>query len=147
MDAATLVKDYWLYFYERSIGCIGILKDWLLRAVSTAQVEHKDILTLDRIQDHALEVEQCQQMMLDAFEGEQKLNYTEAHREHLWRLLQGGELIAPVPPLPPRFATPSGAKPVETSSNTPQPLEHVSPTGYATSVPQSNLSTVRDIHQ
>ena len=95
VDVATLVQHYWLYFYERSVGCIGILKDWLSRTVSTALDERKDTLTLDRLQDHALEVEQCQQMMLDAFEGEQKLNYTEAHREHLWRLLQGGELIAP----------------------------------------------------
>src|SRR6266849_5011598 len=112
VDAATLVKDYWLYFYERSIGCIGILKDWLTRAVSTALDERKDTLTLDWLQDHALEVEQCQQMMLDAFEGEQKLNYTEAHREHLWRLLQGGELIAPVPALPPRGTPPLEPKPV-----------------------------------
>jgi hypothetical protein len=112
VDAATLVKDYWLYFYERSVGCIGILKDWLTRAVSTALSERKDTLTLDWLQDHALEVEQCQQMMLDAFEGEQKLNYTEANREHLWRLLQGGELIAPVPALPPGGTPPSEPKPV-----------------------------------
>lgn len=112
VDTATLVKDYWLYFYERSVGCIGILKDWLTRAVSTALSERKDTLTLDWLQDHALEVEQCQQMMLDAFEGEQKLNYTEAHREHLWRLLQGGELIAPVPALPPREVTPLEPKSV-----------------------------------
>lgn len=112
VDAATLVKDYWLFFYERSVGCIGILKDWLLRAVSTALSESKDTLTLDWLQDHALQVEQCQQMMIDATEGEQKLNYTEANREHLWRLLQGGELIAPVPPLPPRGELPCELKPV-----------------------------------
>jgi AAA domain len=123
VDAATLVQHYWLYFYERSVGCIGILKDWLSRAVSTALDERKDILTLDWVQDHALEVEQCQQMMLDAFEGEQKLNYTEAHREHLWRLLQGGELIAPVPPLPPRRTLPSEPKPTVDTQNVPLPVE------------------------
>ncbi len=120
VDAATLVQHYWLYFYEKSVGCIGILKDWLLRAVSTALDESKDTLTLDWLQDHALEVEQCQQMMLDAFEGEQKLNYTEAHREHLWRLLQGGELIAPVPPLPLRGALSSEPKP---AADTQLPVE------------------------
>jgi hypothetical protein len=123
VDAATLVQHYWLYFYERSVGCIGILKDWLLRAVSTALDERKDTLTLDWLQDHALEVGQCQQMMLDAFEGEQKLNYTEAHREHLWRLLQGGELIAPVPPLPPRSTLPSEPKPATETQNAPLPVE------------------------
>lgn len=39
-------------------------------------------------------------MALDASEGEQKLGHTESNREHLWRILQGGELIAPIPPLP-----------------------------------------------
>jgi hypothetical protein len=42
------------------------------------------------------------QMALDAYEGEQRLNHTASNREHVWRLLQGGELIAPFPPLPPR---------------------------------------------
>src|SRR5215470_1575896 len=46
-------------------------------------------------------------MALDASEGEQKLEHTESNREHLWRLLQGGELIAPVPPLPPRGTPPT----------------------------------------
>ena len=30
-----LVKD-WDYFYERSIGCVGVLKDWLTRALAVA---------------------------------------------------------------------------------------------------------------
>ena len=38
--------------------------------------------------------------------AEQRLNHTEVNREHVWRLLQGGELIAPVPPLPPRETPP-----------------------------------------
>ncbi len=105
-DAETFVRSYWLYFYECSIGCIGVLKDWLLRAVSTALDEGQDTLTLDWIQDHAPLVDQYRQMALDATEGEQKLNHTESNREHVWRLLQGGELIAPVPPLPPRQTPP-----------------------------------------
>src|SRR5216683_4999750 len=105
-DAETFVRYHWLYFYERSIGCIGVLKDWLLRAVSTALDEGQDTLTLDWVQDQAPLVDQCRQMALDATEGEQKLNHTESNREHLWRLLQGGELVAPIPPLPPRATVP-----------------------------------------
>lgn len=101
-DANTLVASYWLYFYECSIGCIEVLKDWLLRAVSTALDEGQDTLTLDWLQDYAPPVDTYRQMALDATEGEQKLNHTASNREHVWRLLQGGELIAPVPPLPPR---------------------------------------------
>ena len=48
-------------------------------------------------------------MALDAYEGEQRLNHTASNWEHVWRLLQGGELIAPVPPLPPRETPDNGA--------------------------------------
>ena len=59
-------------------------------------------------------------------------------REHVWRLLQGGELIAPVPPLPPR-ETPdaqseaqalSTAQPVgrtESMDGAPEPLDEAVP--------------------
>jgi hypothetical protein len=100
--AERWVTDHWLYFYECSVGCIRILKDWLLRAVSAALDDGASKLSLDCVQDYALPVEVYRQMALDAYEGEQRLNHTEVNREHVWRLLQGGELIAPVPPLPPR---------------------------------------------
>ncbi|MFL5654214.1 MAG: ATP-binding protein, partial [Ktedonobacteraceae bacterium] len=95
-DAETLVVKHWLYFYERCIGCVGVLKDWLLRAVSATLDEGDDTLTLERVQEHALSISQCEQMALDAVEGEQKLNYTEGRREHLWRLLEGEGNIVPV---------------------------------------------------
>ncbi len=88
------------------MGCIGILKDWLLRAVSTALDDGLTRLSLDCIQGHALPGVIYRQMALDAYEGEQRLNHTASNREHVWRLLQGGELIAPVPPLPPRETPP-----------------------------------------
>src|SRR5260370_38053875 len=91
----------WLYFYECSIGCIGILKDWLLRAVSAALDDGASRLSLDCVQDHALHVDIYRQMALDAYEGEQRLNHTEANREHVWRVLQDVQLIAPDSPLPP----------------------------------------------
>lgn len=96
-DAETLVVEHWHYFYERCIGCVGVLKDWLMRAVSAALDEGDDRLSLERIQEHALSISQCEQMALDAIEGEQKLNYTEDRREHLWRLLQGEGPFVPVP--------------------------------------------------
>ncbi len=125
-DVDSLVGSYWLYFYECSIGCIGVLKDLLLRAVSTALDEGQDTLTLDWIQDHAPPVDTYRQMALDAMEGEQKLNHTASNREHVWRLLQGGELIAPVPPLPPR-GTPSAPSPRPMESGTRHKEDHSQP--------------------
>jgi AAA domain len=99
-EAERWVTDHWLYFYECSVGCIGVLKDWLLRAVSTALDDGLTRLSLDCVQNHALPVDIYRQMALDAYEGEQRLNHTASNREHVWRLLQGGELIAPVPRFP-----------------------------------------------
>src|SRR5260370_12060844 len=79
-----------------------MFEDRLWGAVSAAVDDEARRVSLDCVQDHALHVDIYRQMALDAYEGEQRLNHTEANREHVWRLLQGGELIAPVPPLPPR---------------------------------------------
>jgi hypothetical protein len=77
----------WYYFYERSIGCVGVLKDWLVRAVAAALREDDHDLSLARLQAHALSNAQCESMAADAHAAEQKLHYTESSREHLWSLL------------------------------------------------------------
>ncbi len=105
-DVETLVGSYWVYFYEGCIGAIGVLKDWLMRAVSAALDDGQERLSLDCLHDHILPTGILRQMALDASEGEQKLEHTESNREHLWRILQGGELIVPIPPLPPRETSP-----------------------------------------
>ena len=120
-EAERWVTDHWLYFYECSVGCIGVLKDWLLRAVSTALDDGLTRLSLDCVQDHALPVDIYRQMTLDAYEGEQKLNHTASNREHVWRLLQGGELIAPVPPLPPRETPPQSPVMQQPVASSPAP--------------------------
>jgi len=79
--------NHWYYFYERSIGCVGVLKDWLVRAVAAALREDDRHLSLARLQAHALSNAQCESMAADAHAAEQKLHYTESSREHLWSLL------------------------------------------------------------
>jgi hypothetical protein len=91
------LMQHWFYFYERSIGCIGVLKDWLIRAVAAAIRDGSDTLTQERLEEHALSLSQCERMALDAIEGEQKLGYSESRRDHLWRLLQSGMTSTTVP--------------------------------------------------
>jgi hypothetical protein len=79
--------NHWYYFYERSIGCVGVLKDWLVRAVAAALREDDRHLSLARVQAHALSNAQCESMAANAHAAEQKLHYTESSREHLWSLL------------------------------------------------------------
>ncbi len=91
------LMQHWLYFYEHSIGCIGVLKDWLIRTVAAALHEKKNTLTLEQLHEHTLTLAQCERMALDATEGEQKLSYMESRREHLWNLLQIGMSKTDVP--------------------------------------------------
>ena len=48
-------------------------------------------LTLELLQSHALSLAQCERMAIDTVEGEQKLEYMESRREHLWQLLKMGQ--------------------------------------------------------
>ena len=77
----------WPYFYERSIGCVGVLKDWLVRAVAATLADGQSILTLARLQEDALPEAQCESMAMEAAAGEQELHYTASRRERLWNLL------------------------------------------------------------
>jgi AAA domain len=86
MDIQDLM-NHWYYFYERSIGCVGVLKDWLVRTVASSLRADVRTLTLARLEQHALSNAQCESMAADAHAAEQKLHYTESSREHLWNLL------------------------------------------------------------
>jgi hypothetical protein len=93
MDLQELM-NHWHYFYERSIGCVGILKDWLVRTVASTLRARGEPLTLARLHAHALSNAQCESMAMDAQAAEHKLQYTEKSREHLWSLLG----MSPMPP-------------------------------------------------
>ena len=79
--------NHWAYFYERSIGCGGVLKDWLVRTVASTLQARAQTLTLAQLQAQGLSNAQCESMAMDAQAAEQKLQYTESRREHLWSLL------------------------------------------------------------
>ncbi len=100
-----VLMQNWCYFYERSVGCVGVLKDWLIRAVAAALHDGSDTLSLERLQDHAMTLAQCERMAVDAVEGEQKLDYMESRREHLWHLLQMGTGSTSSPPPGPNAVT------------------------------------------
>ncbi|MHB8598864.1 MAG: ATP-binding protein [Ktedonobacteraceae bacterium] len=88
--------DQWPYFYERCIGCIGVLKDWLVRALAATIGASQTKLLFERIQECALPIAQCESMALEAAAGERELHYTASRRQHLWALLgmnTGGEVV------------------------------------------------------
>ena len=81
-EPPDLVSE-WEYLYERSIGCVGVLKDWLVRAL--VSVSRRDATTLTRrdLQAHSLSVAQCAKMLSETVEGESTLLESPAARNRL----------------------------------------------------------------
>jgi hypothetical protein len=65
----NLIK-HWEYLYARSLGCTGILKDWLIRSLAATLAENSQTITLKRLQEYALSAAQCEQIALEMIEGE-----------------------------------------------------------------------------
>lgn len=116
VDQETLL-DQWWYFYSRSIGCVGILHEWLVRATHTALQEGSATLTLTHLEKRALSDAKCERMIADIKDGEDEMHYSAAHRERLEKRLRDEDLdrAAPKPeaaPAPsPTAAAPPAAPP------------------------------------
>jgi len=52
---------------------VGVLKDWLRRALTGVSRRNANVLTIGDLQAHALRVSQCDKMLTEASEGEVSL--------------------------------------------------------------------------
>ena len=73
----------WEYLYERSIGCVGVLKDWLVRALTRVFARNAPVLTPRDLREHALSVSQCEKLLAEAVEGESRLAESAEQRSRL----------------------------------------------------------------
>jgi hypothetical protein len=71
----------WDYFYERSLGCVGVLKDWLTRSLALALEDNCSTLEFEFIERRALSVSQCTTMLREMLDGEKEL--LEGERDRL----------------------------------------------------------------
>src|SRR5258708_27653985 len=65
--------QHWKYCYERTIGCVGVLKDWFTRALAEALEQGEKNLSRPLLEQHALSVDHCGQMVSEAVAGETAL--------------------------------------------------------------------------
>ena len=92
---------HWEYCYERTLGCIGILKNWLTRALKDALDEGASTVTLKHLERRAWSVAQCQRMFKEIQEGERQLTETESDVKSLRASLGLGEgTLSPQPEAP-----------------------------------------------
>ncbi len=75
--------SHWEYLYERSLGCVGILKNWLTRAFKDALNREATTVTLKDLQQRAWSVAQCKRMFQEIQEGERQLSETETDVQNL----------------------------------------------------------------
>ncbi len=61
------------YFYERSVGCVGVLKDWLTRALAVAIEDGQGTLTQTVLERQALPTRKLLRMAREIREGEEAL--------------------------------------------------------------------------
>ena len=88
--------SHWYNLYERTLGCVGILKNWLTRALKDALSREAATVTLKDLQQRAWSVAQCKRMFKEIQEGERQLSESEADVQDLRSSLGlGAKPIAP----------------------------------------------------
>ncbi|MEL6442204.1 MAG: AAA family ATPase [Cyanobacteria bacterium J06621_8] len=63
-------ESHWEYLYARSLGCVGILKNWTRNAFADAMEEDAKTVTLKHLEQRALSVGQCKNILQKIKEGE-----------------------------------------------------------------------------
>lgn len=81
-EAPDLVSN-WDYCYERSLGCVGILKNWLRNALADAIAEGAVTVGKKHLERRALGVAQCRNILKKIKEGEYNHAQIEAEVEQL----------------------------------------------------------------
>ena len=106
VDHDALIQRWW-YFFEGCIGCIGILKQWLVRALYQALREESPELTRSHLEKSVLPDAKWQRMRADANSGEAEFQFAEGPNSYLSDLANMPTFVprqpdpAPLPPTPP----------------------------------------------
>src|SRR5436190_2530905 len=86
-ETKTDLMAMWEFLYERSVGCVGILKEWLMRACVRAIKHGATTLSLEHLEKTALSISQCEKVLAESREGETRLNDDQDSRSRLRALL------------------------------------------------------------
>lgn len=77
------LESDWEFLYERSLGCVGVLKQWLTRSLSAALRSGEATLTRQNLEGHALSVSQVEKILSEVSEGELHLKDSDDARSRL----------------------------------------------------------------
>jgi AAA domain len=82
-----LAQQHWEMLYARSLGCIGLLKLHLIRALALALTEHAQTITETHLRTTAPPEDRVKEMLAAALAGEEDLTEPEGADERLLELL------------------------------------------------------------
>ena len=70
IEKSPNLLEYWDFIYERTIGCVGILKDWLSRALKLALENNDDVLEMNHLRNTALSINKISKLVDEVAQGE-----------------------------------------------------------------------------
>jgi AAA domain len=72
VDVPALLS-HWRWFGEWSMGCVGVLGDWIVETVDALWSENKTVLTVDALTSSALQPDQRARLEMEARTGEHRV--------------------------------------------------------------------------
>ena len=88
---------HWDLLYERTFGCVGVLKQWLVKALAAALRRGDSTIRMSDLEAHALSIAQCDKILSEITEGEARMNEGDGARSKLRARLGLSTTGAPVP--------------------------------------------------
>lgn len=64
------IIDQYEFLYERTLGCVGILKDWLMRSLKVALEENSEVFTMKHMKKTALSINKVSKLLDEIEVGE-----------------------------------------------------------------------------
>lgn len=77
----------WKICYTRTVGCVGLLKNWLTKALREAVESDEKTISPALLLKHAASADRCDQYITDIEEGESSLNADPRATERLMERL------------------------------------------------------------
>ncbi|GAC1347607.1 MAG: ATP-binding protein [Ktedonobacteraceae bacterium] len=88
VDVSALLTR-WRWFGEWSMGCVGVLGDWIVETVDALWGEGKTVLTVEALTRHALQPDQRARLEMEARTGEHRVARAKAQSERELQQLLG----------------------------------------------------------
>ncbi len=118
---------HWKWFGEWSIGCIGILSDWVVETASTLCRAGETVLTLEALAKHALKPAQRLKLETEARTGEFKIEEAKKESERELQRLLGKPSTVPMSALPhPSLSASATTSPLPGHTHTSSRIERAS---------------------